>query len=252
VRIHVVGIGGTGMSAIARILLARGHAISGSDTGSWPLSEALARDGATVHRSFDAANVKGADVVLRSSAYGEANVEVKAAHDLGVLVWKREDAWRELSRGERVVAIAGTHGKTTTTALTWTALRAGGVDASLICGAPLRDLGTNAYAGRDRTLVIEADEYDRTFLALDPEVAIVTNVDHDHVDVFPTKADYDDAFRQFSARVTGTLVACADDAGAKALDAKRVVRYGTDAAADFRLSERTDTGGGQTFLLRGS
>src|SRR5947209_7361119 len=176
VRIHVVGIGGTGMSAIARVLLARGHTISGADTGSWPLAEALARDGATVFRSFDAVHVIGADVVLRSSAYGESNVEVRAALDAGVLVWKREDAWRELSRGERVVAIAGTHGKTTTTALTWTALRAGGIDASLICGAPLRDLGTNAYAGRDRTLVIEADEYDRAFLALRPEIAIVTNV----------------------------------------------------------------------------
>ena len=250
-RIHVVGIGGTGMSAIARVLLARGHSISGADTGSWPLAEALARDGATVYRSFDAAHVKGADVVLRSSAYGESNVEVRAALDAGVLVWKREDAWRELSRGERVVAIAGTHGKTTTTALTWTALRAGGIDASLICGAPLRDLGANAYAGRDRTLVIEADEYDRTFLALRPDVAIVTNVDHDHVDVFPTKGEYDAAFRQFSAQVTGTLIACADDPGARVLEAARLLRYGTGAGADIRISERSDIAGGQSFLLSG-
>ena len=249
-RIHVVGIGGTGMSAVARILLARGHVVSGSDTGSWELAEALARDGATVHRSFDAANVKGADVVLRSSAYGESNPEVKAATDAGILVWKREDAWRELTRGERVVAIAGTHGKTTSTALVWTALRAGGVDASLICGASLRDLGTNAYAGRDRTLVIEADEYDRTFLALRPEVAIVTNVDHDHVDIFPTKADYDDAFRRFAAQVS-TLVACADDPGARSLAAARTVRYGIGASADYTIGERLDTGVGQTFLLAG-
>ena len=249
-RIHVVGIGGMGMSAIARILLARGHAVSGSDTGSWPLAEALARDGAIVHRSFDAANVKGADVVLRSSAYGGANPEVKAATDAGILVWKREDAWRELSRGERVVAIAGTHGKTTTTALAWTALRAGGVDASLICGAPLRDLGTNAYAGRDRTLVIEADEYDRTFLVLQPDVAIVTNVDHDHVDIFPTKADYDHAFRQFAAQAS-TLVACADDPGARSLAAARTIRYGTDAGAEYRVDERVDSGVGQTFVLAG-
>jgi UDP-N-acetylmuramate--alanine ligase len=250
VRVHVVGIGGMGMSAVARILLARGHIVSGSDTGSWPLAEALARDGVTVHRSFDPANVKGADVVLRSSAYGDTNPEVNAALDAGVLVWKREDAWRELSRGERVVAIAGTHGKTTTTALTWTALRAGGVDASLICGAPLRDLGTNAYAGRDRTLVIEADEYDRTFLALRPEVAIVTNVDHDHVDIFPTKTDYDGAFRTFAAQVS-TLVACADDPGARSLTSARTVRYGMAAGADYQIGERVDTGVGQTFLLAG-
>ena len=249
-RVHVVGIGGMGMSAVARILLARGHIVSGSDTGSWELAEALARDGATVHRSFDAAHTKGADVVLRSSAYGEANPEVKAALDGGILVWKREDAWRELARGERVVAIAGTHGKTTTTALTWTALRAGGIDASLICGAPLRDLGTNAYAGRDRTLVIEADEYDRTFLALRPEIAIVTNVDFDHVDVFPTKADYDAAFRTFAGQVA-TLVACADDAGARALTSARTVRYGLTAGADYQIGERLDTGVGQTFVLAG-
>jgi UDP-N-acetylmuramate--alanine ligase len=249
-RIHVVGIGGMGMSAVARILLARGHTVSGSDTGEWPLAEALARDGATVHRSFDAAYVKGADVVLRSSAYGDTNVEVKAAADAGVLVWKREDAWRELARGERVVAIAGTHGKTTTTALAWTALRAGGVDASLICGAPLRDLGTNAYAGRDRTLVIEADEYDRTFLALRPDVAVVTNVDHDHVDIFPTRSDYESAFRQFAAQ-SSTLVACADDAGARSLASSRTLRYGAVAAADYRIAERVDTGAGQTFLLAG-
>jgi UDP-N-acetylmuramate--alanine ligase len=250
VRIHVVGIGGMGMSAVARILLARGHQVSGSDTGSWELAEALARDGATVHRSFDAAHTKGADVVLRSSAYGESNPEVRAALDAGILVWKREDAWRELARGERVVAIAGTHGKTTTTALTWTALRAGGVDASLICGAPLRDLGTNAYAGRDRTLVIEADEYDRTFLALRPEIAIVTNVEHDHVDIFPTKADYDGAFRTFAGQVA-TLVACADDPGARSLASARTVRYGSSPGADYQIGDRVDTGVGQTFLLAG-
>jgi UDP-N-acetylmuramate--alanine ligase len=250
-RIHVVGIGGTGMSAIARLLLARGHTISGSDNGSWPLADALGHDGATVHRSFDAANIRGADLVLRSSAYGDANPEVRMALETGLTVWKREDAWRELSRGERVVAIAGTHGKTTTTALTWTALRAAGVDPSLICGAPLRDLETNAYAGRDRVLVIEADEYDRAFLALRPDIAIVTNVDHDHVDIFPTKTDYDAAFREFASQVAGTLVVCADDPGAAALSGPRTLRYGTDAAADYRMTERVESGSGQSFLLDG-
>lgn len=250
-RIHVVGIGGMGMSAVARILLARGHRLSGSDQGSWPLAEALARDGATVHRSFDPAHVGGADVVLRSSAYGEANPEVRAALDAGVLVWTRADAWRELSRGERVVAVSGTHGKTTTTALTWTALRAGGIDASLICGAPLRELGTNAHAGRDRTLVIEADEYDRAFLALRPAVAVVTNVDHDHVDIYPTAADYAGAFRTFAAQVEDTLVTCADDPGAARLRAAATIRYGTVAGAELRLGERREDRAGQTFTLAG-
>ncbi len=239
------------MSAVARILLARGHTVSGSDRGTWPLALALERDGATVYPEFDAAHVRGTDVVLRSSAYGEANPEVRAALDAGVLVWKREDAWRELSRGERVIAITGTHGKTTTTALAWTALRAGGIDASLICGAPVRGLDSNAHAGRDRTLVIEADEYDRAFLALHPEVGVVTNVDHDHVDIYPTKGVYEAAFGTFASQVQGTLVSCADDPGAAALHAARTVSYGTAATADHRISEREVRPDGQTFVLDG-
>ena len=114
-RFHVVGIGGAGMSAIARVLLARGHHVTGSDSGVWPLSEALARDGVAVHERFAAENVPGAEVVIRSSAYRDDNVEVRAALDRGIPVWKREDAWRFLTKGHRVVAIAGTHGKSTTT-----------------------------------------------------------------------------------------------------------------------------------------
>ncbi|TMB97284.1 MAG: UDP-N-acetylmuramate--L-alanine ligase, partial [Chloroflexi bacterium] len=133
-RFHIVGIGGAGMSAVARVLMERGHQITGSDNGHWPLAEALARDGAAVHERFSADHVPGADIVIRSSAYKEDNVEVRAALDRGMTVWKREDAWRFLTKGQRVVAIAGTHGKSTTTAMTWLGLRAGGVDASLICG----------------------------------------------------------------------------------------------------------------------
>ena len=175
-RFHVVGIGGMGMSAVARLLMARGDTVTGSDKGEWPLASALAADGAIVATSFDAKNIASADIVIRSSAYGDANPEIAAARAAGIPVWKREDGWRELGRGKRVVAVAGTHGKSTTTALAWTALRAGGLDPSLICGAVLRDLGSNAYAGGGDVLVIEADEYDRAFLALEPEIAIVTNI----------------------------------------------------------------------------
>ena len=223
--------------------------MSGSDAGRWPLSEALRADGMTVHDSFSAAHVAGADVVLRSSAYGESNVEVQAAQARGITVWKRDDAWRSLSDGQRVIAIAGTHGKTTTTAMTWTALRAGGVDASLICGAELRDLGRNAHAGADPVLVIEADEYDHAFLALDPEIAIVTNVDHDHVDVYPTKVEYQEAFAAFAARVRGTLIACADDPGSAALTGRTVIGYGLAAGADRRITDLAVTPSGQTFTL---
>ena len=249
-RIHIVGIGGAGMSAVGKLLLAGGHDVTGSDNGRWPLAEALARQGVAVHERFAAEHVPGTDVVLRSSAYQDDNVEVAEALHLGIPVWKREDAWRFLAKGKRVIAIAGTHGKSTTTALTWSALRAGNVDASLICGAVLRGLGSNAHAGTSDVLVIEADEYDNTFHALEPLIAVVTTVDHDHVDMFPTRESYRDAFRIFAGRLVrrGTLVACADDEGANDLAAyakgelhREVLTYGTSAHADLRVSRETDT-----------
>ena len=253
-RFHIVGIGGAGMSAIGRILLVRGHQLSGSDTGPWPLAMALARDGATVHERFAAENVLGAEIVIHSSAYKDDNPEIRAALAAGIPVWKREDAWRFLAKGQRVVAIAGTHGKSTTTAMTWSALRAGRVDASLICGAVLRGLGTNAYAGKSDVFVIEADEYDNTFLALRPEVAVVTTLDHDHIDVFPTKRSYEDAFRTFVGGIStgGALVASADDRGARELaawtDARHiaaVVTYGRHPSAKRKLADA----GAHTYML---
>ena len=186
----------------------------------------------------------GADIVLRSSAYKEDNVEVAEALRRGIPVWKREDAWRFLAEGKRVIAVAGTHGKSTTTALVWSALRAGNVDASLICGAVLRGIGANAHAGSSDVLVIEADEYDNTFHALRPLIAIVTTVDHDHIDMFPTRESYRDAFRTFARGIVprGTLVTCLDDEGGRDLAAfttkeleRDVLTYGTDAGADLRV-----------------
>jgi UDP-N-acetylmuramate--alanine ligase len=248
-----------GMSAVARLLMARGDTVSGSDKGSWPLAQALAADGAVVATAFEASNVAGADVVVRSSAYGDANPEIAAARAAGIPVWKREDAWRELARGKRVLAVAGTHGKSTTTALAWTALSAGGLDPSLICGAVLRDLGTNAYAGRGDILVIEADEYDRAFLSLGPEIAIVTNVEHDHIDVFPTYADVKQAFARFAAGIVrgGWLVACADDPGAAELArgddlaGRQIATYGMAAQAGYRVVELVQRPDGVTFDLAG-
>ena len=260
-RFHIIGIGGAGMSAVARVLMERGHAVTGSDNGRWPLSEALARDGVAVHETFAADHVPGADIVVRSSAYKEDNVEVRSALDRGMKLWKREDAWRFLTKDQRVVAIAGTHGKSTTTAMTWLGLRAGGIDASLICGAAIRGLGTNAHAGQSDIFVIEADEYDNTFLALRPEVAIVTTLDHDHVDMFPTRESYREAFRSFvkGARSGGVLVASADDPGARDLaewtraqHSLRVTTYGRDASADNVLrghGDRVYDLGDRTFSL---
>ncbi|HEY8825290.1 MAG TPA: UDP-N-acetylmuramate--L-alanine ligase [Candidatus Limnocylindria bacterium] len=257
-RFHVVGIGGMGMSAVARLLMARGDTVSGSDKGAWPLAAALGADGATIATSFDPKNVAGTDIVVRSSAYGDANPEIAAARAAGIPVWKREDAWRELGRGKRVLAVAGTHGKSTTTALAWTALRAGGLDPSLICGAVLRDLGTNAYSGKGDVLVIEADEYDRAFLALEPEIAIVTNVEHDHIDVFPTHDDVKQAFASFAAGIVrgGWLVACADDPGAAELAkadlaGRQVATYGTSPGAGYRVVELVQRADGVFFDLAG-
>ncbi|MGH2473268.1 MAG: UDP-N-acetylmuramate--L-alanine ligase [Candidatus Limnocylindria bacterium] len=260
-RFHIVGIGGMGMSAVARLLMARGDSVSGSDKGEWPLARALAADGATVATAFDPRNVGDADVVVRSSAYGDANPEIAAARAAGKPVWRRQDAWRELARGKRVVAVAGTHGKSTTTALAWTALRAGGLDPSLICGAVLRDIGTNAYAGRGDVLVIEADEYDRAFLLLEPEIAIVTNIEHDHIDVFPTHDDVKQAFARFASAIVrgGWLVACADDLGAAELArrgahdlaGRQVATYGMAPDAGYRVVALVQSADGVSFDLSG-
>ena len=248
-RIHIVGIGGAGMSAIGKLLLAGGYDVTGSDSGRWPLADALARQGAAVHERFAAENVPGTDVVLRSSAYQEDNVEVAEALRRGIPVWKREDAWRFLAKGKRVIAVAGTHGKSTTTALVWSALRAGDVDASLICGAVLRGLGSNAHAGSSDVLVIEADEYDNTFHALQPLIAVVTTVDHDHVDMFPTRESYRDTFRVFVRGIqpSGTLVTCIDDDGARELAAytatklgRDVLTYGFGEQANLPITRDTD------------
>ncbi|HJW48924.1 MAG TPA: UDP-N-acetylmuramate--L-alanine ligase [Candidatus Limnocylindria bacterium] len=259
-RIHIVGIGGAGMSAVGKLLLAAGHGVTGSDNGRWPLAEALAREGAAVYERFAAEHVPGTEVVLRSSAYKEDNVEVAEAIRRGIPVWKREDAWRFLANGKRVIAVAGTHGKSTTTALVWSALRTGNVDASLICGAVLRGIGSNAHAGSADVLVIEADEYDNTFHALRPLIAVVTTVDHDHVDMFPTRESYRDAFRTFVRGIVprGTLVTCMDDEGARDLAAytrteveRDVVTYGTDSRADLRVTRDTDkvySLGGETHI----
>lgn len=229
---HFVGIGGTGLSAIARVLVQRGEHVTGSDREDSPLAAALRDAGVQVHIGHTAGNVNGAARVIRSSAVGDDNVEVKAARAKGIPVYKRSEFFGELLASQHVIAVAGSHGKTTTTAMLAWMLTALGQEPGYIIGSVAQNLGANAAAGAGRLFVIEADEYDNAFLGLSPRIALVTNVEHDHPDMFPTPEDFTAAFRQFVARMEpdAILVACSDDPGALAL---------LDYASEHELATRS-------------
>ena len=255
-HIHIVGIGGSGMSAIARVLLEQGrYRVSGSDRSLSDVGRALAGLGATVYDGHRAEQVWDADLVVASSAVPADNVEVQAARARGIPIVKRPRFLSWLTQGYQVVAVAGTAGKTTTTAMVATLLQEAGLDPSFIIGGVLPGAETNAHAGRGPHLVIEADEYDRTFLALRPQVAVVTNVEWDHPDCYPTYAEVQAAFAAFLAGLQpgGVVVACGDDAGARALVAglaeRRVLRYGLGEGCDVRAVEVEQSGMGQSFEL---
>ena len=217
--IHFIGIGGTGLSAIARVLLEMGYSVTGSDRVISPLAVSLQEAGARIFTEHNAQNVQGAGLVIRSSAIPDDNPEVQAALAAGLPVLKRADFLGQLLEGRTGIAIAGTHGKTTTTAMISWMLTALGQDPSYIIGSVAANLGTNAHAGKGNAFVIEADEYDYMFLGLRPAIAVITNIEHDHPDCFPTAEDYFGAFRAFVGRLspTGVLLACGDDPGAARL-----------------------------------
>jgi UDP-N-acetylmuramate--alanine ligase len=218
-RVHLIGIGGSGMSAIARVLLESGFRVSGSDRQRSPLTEQLREAGAQVFIGHRPENVAGADLVVRSSAIPDDNVEVQAARSDGIPVLKRAEFLGKLMEGKLGIAVAGTHGKTTTTAMISWVLSALDQDPSYIIGSTAKNLNTNAHAGSGAAFVIEADEYDLMFLGLRPTIAVVTNIEHDHPDCFPTAEEFKQAFVAFAARLVpgGTLIACTDDPGASEL-----------------------------------
>ncbi len=236
--VHFIGIGGTGLSAIARLLLESGWQVSGSDRQLSPLALALRDSGARVFVGHAAENVAGVDLVIRSSAVGDDNPEVQAARAAGIPVLKRADFLGELMADRFGIAVAGSHGKTTTTAMIAWMLKALGQDPSFIIGGTSTDLGSNASLGHGVYFVIEADEYDRMFLGLQPMIAVVTNVEHDHPDCYPTPEDFYQAFLAFTRRIQlgGRLLVCADDPGAARLaneaarEGLQVLRYGVEAA----------------------
>jgi len=198
-RYHIVGIAGAGMSAIAHVLLDQGHTIGGSDLQCNTLAGALAARGATIWLGHDAAHVAGADALVVTSAVTPDHPELRAARERGIPILKRTDLWREWSATRDVVAVAGTHGKTTTTAMIALALTRAGCDPGYLIGGEAPDLPRNARWGDPSApLVIEADEYDRTFLALRPRMAVITNVEWDHVDIYASPEEYEAAFRAYA------------------------------------------------------
>ena len=250
-RVHIVGIGGAGLSAIARVLQERGDTVTGSDQTVSPYAQALEEKGISIHYGHAAENILGAELVLVSSAIPETNPEVTAARQAGLPVLHRRDFLGELTAGLELAAVAGTHGKTTTTSLiVWILTQAGRQPGFVLGGLP-PDLGTNAAAGAGTEFVIEADEYDGAFLGLSPNLAVVTNVEHDHPDIYPTPADLESAFREFVERVQDKLIVCLEDPVASTLGRGGLARetYGLATGADWRADEiRPNSAGGSDFL----
>ncbi len=239
-HVHFIGIGGSGLSAIARLLLESGYTVSGSDRALTPFAEEVRKAGATVYVGHHPRNLTGADWVMRSSAIPDDNPEVQGARQAGIPVYKRADFLGRLMEDKTGIAIAGTHGKTTTTAMTAWVLSELGRDPSFIVGGVVNNLGVNAHAGKGKTFVIEADEYDNMFLGLKPQIAVVANIEHDHPDFFPTLESMFEAFEKFVHLLPadGTLIVSAEDPGAVAL-ASRVGREGRNLVSYGVQSEMT-------------
>ncbi|HEU0297084.1 MAG TPA: UDP-N-acetylmuramate--L-alanine ligase, partial [Anaerolineales bacterium] len=239
-HVHFIGIGGSGLSAIARLLLESGYKVSGSDRALTPFADEVRHAGATVYIGHHPRNIAGADEVVISSAVSMENPEVQAAKHSNVPVHKRADFLGQLMTDKQGIAIAGTHGKTTTTAMTAWVLHELGRDPSFIVGGVLNNLGVNAHAGKGNLFVIEADEYDNMFLGLKPQIAVVTSLEHDHPDMFPTLEAMYASFEKFVDLLPedGTLIVSAEDAGAMTL-IPHARQKGINLIAYYIQSERT-------------
>ena len=256
-HIHLVGIGGTGLSAIARVLLGRGFVVSGSDRNLNELTVGLEQAGATLFEGHAGRQIQGADMLLISSAIPSDNPEILAAGRAGIPVLKRNDFLGLLTDDFYGIAVAGSHGKTTTTGMIAEIMIGAGQDPSVIVGATLPVIGSNGRAGQGDYFIIEADEYDYMFLGLRPSLAIVTNIEYDHPDIFPSVDAYRQAFRDFVLRIPsgGRLFACADDPGSAALADHaqalplRVSTYGLSQGEWQAVEVRPNQLGGFDFLV---
>jgi UDP-N-acetylmuramate--alanine ligase len=239
-RIHFVGIGGIGMSGIAEVLLNLGYKVSGSDLRSSAVTQRLATLGAVTFEGHRAENIAGADVVVASSAIAQENPEVTEAHKLHIPVIQRAEMLAELMRLKYGIAIAGMHGKTTTTSMVAAVLAAGGLDPTVVVGGRVDAMGSNARLGKSQYLVAEADESDRSFLKLSPILSVVTNIDREHMDCYRNMRDVKKTFVEFMDRVPfyGMIVACNDDPMLRKLlpeVQRRTVTYGTKRGSDFLI-----------------
>ncbi len=237
--IHFVGIAGAGMSALAELFARRGAVVTGCDSNPATARADLARLGIAVMEGHSPSHVIGVRAVIYTSAMSRDHPELVAAREAGIPLIRRAEALGAVVASGDVVGIAGTHGKTTTTVMTTTALRSAGLEPTGIAGGRVAEWDGNMTFGSDRLFVVEADEYDRSFLALDPAIAVVTNVEADHLDIYADLADIRATFSQYLARARA-VVLCSDDAGANSLElpaTAEIIRYGLDST-DARLVAR--------------
>ncbi len=258
-HVHFVGIGGIGMSGIARVLLEEGYRVSGSDLRASPLTETLVGLGGTVYEGHAAKNIAGADLVVVSSAVPPHNPEVLAAQESRIPVVGRAQILGQIMEGRYGVAVAGTHGKTTTSAMIALILERAGFDPTIIVGGVIPELGSNAKAGKGKYLVLEADEYQRTFLGLSPSVAVVTNIEMDHPDYFRDLEDIYQAYLEFVKLVPqeGEIFLCADDPMGQRLEEEphlaEITTYGLGLRARWRAADlAANAAGGSEFRVLAS
>lgn len=254
--IHFIGIGGAGMSGIAEVLLNQGYAVTGSDLGASATTQRLTDRGARIFFGHAAEQIAGADVVVTSSAIGEDNVELRAALDARVPVVPRAEMLGELMRYRHGIAVAGTHGKTTTTSLITDIFRCADLSPTFVIGGLLKSAGSNAELGMGRYLIAEADESDASFLHLQPMSAVITNIDQDHMSTYDN--DFDrllDTFVEFAHRLPfyGAVAVCIDDDHIRAILprlARRVITYGFAEDAEFRATDLAITDAGWCFTVQ--
>lgn len=255
--VHLVGVGGVGMSGLARLLLTRHIPVSGSELRDWPALAGLRALGGTIYMTHEPSNLDGADTVVYSTAIPQDHLELVEARRRGLRVLHRSEALAAAMAGRRTIAVAGTHGKTTTTSMVTAILQHAGQDPSFVIGGEISEVGSNAHHGSGEHFVVEADESDRSFLLYRPYVAIVTNIDADHLNTYGDISTLRDAFLEFSQLTTpggGFLVTCADDEGGRWLAQRArqsgvsVFTYGESADADLRMTEVVPSANGVRYL----